>query len=129
MICLLFTVDSEEHRDLVRGLELLKDTISQVNSQVDKSEKAVRLRDLSSRLEPKSQVRTTQGRVFRREDMLQGQRKLLHEGALNWRITSNKTKGGHCTNRSVITGLNRNELKQFNLHFHLFCFVFFSVII
>ncbi|XP_050950408.1 LOW QUALITY PROTEIN: rho guanine nucleotide exchange factor 18a [Labeo rohita] len=85
-------VDSEEHRDLVRGLELLKDTISQVNSQVDKSEKAVRLRDLSSRLEPKSQVRTTQGRVFRREDMLQGQRKLLHEGALNWRITSNKTK-------------------------------------
>ncbi|RXN09964.1 rho guanine nucleotide exchange factor 18-like protein [Labeo rohita] len=48
-------VDSEEHRDLVRGLELLKDTISQVNSQVDKSEKAVRLRDLSSRLEPKSQ--------------------------------------------------------------------------
>ncbi|XP_073705026.1 rho guanine nucleotide exchange factor 18a isoform X2 [Garra rufa] len=85
-------VDSEEHRDLVRGLELLKDTITQVNSRVDESEKAVRLRDLSSRLEPKSQVRMTQGRVFRREDMLQGQRKLLHEGVLNWRLTSNKTK-------------------------------------
>ncbi|KAK2900738.1 hypothetical protein Q8A67_008853 [Cirrhinus molitorella] len=85
-------VDSDEHRDMVRGLELLKDTIAQVNRTVDESEKAVRLRDLSSRLEPKSQVRMTQGTVFRREDMLQGQRRLLHEGVLNWRLTSNKTK-------------------------------------
>ncbi|XP_052475971.1 rho guanine nucleotide exchange factor 18 [Carassius gibelio] len=85
-------VDSEEHRNLVRGLELLKSTISQVNTYVDEFEKAARLRDLSSKLEPKSQVKTTHGRVFRREDMLQGDRKLLHEGVLNWRLTSNKSK-------------------------------------
>uniref|UniRef100_A0A673KBD1 Rho guanine nucleotide exchange factor 18-like n=1 Tax=Sinocyclocheilus rhinocerous TaxID=307959 RepID=A0A673KBD1_9TELE len=88
-------VDSEEHRNLVQGLELLKDTISQVNTHVDEFEKAARLRDLSSKLEPKSQVKTTHGRVFRREDMLQGERRLLHEGVLNWRLTSNKSKGDH----------------------------------
>uniref|UniRef100_A0A8C2PT40 Rho/rac guanine nucleotide exchange factor (GEF) 18a n=1 Tax=Cyprinus carpio TaxID=7962 RepID=A0A8C2PT40_CYPCA len=88
-------VDSEEHRNLVHGLVLLKDTISNVNTHVDEFEKAARLRDLSSKLEPKSQVKTTHGRVFRREDMLQGERRLLHEGVLNWRLTSNKNKGDH----------------------------------
>ncbi|XP_026060912.1 rho guanine nucleotide exchange factor 18a [Carassius auratus] len=85
-------VDSEEHRNLVHGLVLLKETISNVNTHVDEFEKAARLRDLSSKLEPKSQVKTTHGRVFRREDMLQGERRLLHEGVLNWRLTSNKSK-------------------------------------
>ncbi len=91
--------------NLVQGLELLKDTISQVNNHVDEFEKAARLRDLSSKLEHKSQVKTTHGRVFRREDMLQGERRLLHEGVLNWRLTSNKSKGDHCINiRSIMTG-------------------------
>ncbi|TRY56243.1 hypothetical protein DNTS_028555 [Danionella cerebrum] len=85
-------VDSAEHRSLVRGLDLLKDSIAQVNSHVDEYEKAVRLKDLSSKLEPKSQVKMTNGRVFRREDMLQGKRKLLHEGILNWKLASNKSK-------------------------------------
>uniref|UniRef100_A0A8C1UQP3 Rho guanine nucleotide exchange factor 18-like n=1 Tax=Cyprinus carpio TaxID=7962 RepID=A0A8C1UQP3_CYPCA len=85
-------VDSEEHRNLVQSLELLKNTISQVNTHVDEFEKAARLRDLSSKLEPKSLVKMTHRRVFRREDMLQGERKLLHEGVLNWRLTSNKSK-------------------------------------
>uniref|UniRef100_A0A8C2CS57 Rho guanine nucleotide exchange factor 18-like n=1 Tax=Cyprinus carpio TaxID=7962 RepID=A0A8C2CS57_CYPCA len=85
-------VDSEEHRNLVQSLELLKNTISRVNTHVDEFEKAARLRDLSSKLEPKSLVKMTHRRVFRREDMLQGERKLLHEGVLNWRLTSNKSK-------------------------------------
>ncbi|XP_077088637.1 rho guanine nucleotide exchange factor 18a isoform X2 [Siphateles boraxobius] len=85
-------VDSEEHKNLVQGLDLLKETISQVNTHVDEFEKATRLRDLSIKLEPKSQVKMTHGRVFRREDMVQGKRKLLHEGMLNWRLTSNKSK-------------------------------------
>ncbi|XP_065133099.1 rho guanine nucleotide exchange factor 18a [Paramisgurnus dabryanus] len=85
-------VDSEEHRDLVQGLELLKDTITQVNTCVDEFEKAARLRDLSSKLEPKSQVKMAHGRVFRREDMFYGERRLLYEGILNWRSTSNKSK-------------------------------------
>uniref|UniRef100_A0A8C2CNP1 Rho guanine nucleotide exchange factor 18-like n=1 Tax=Cyprinus carpio TaxID=7962 RepID=A0A8C2CNP1_CYPCA len=88
-------VDSEEHRNLVQSLELLKNTISRVNTHVDEFEKAARLRDLSSKLEPKSLVKMTHRRVFRREDMLQGERKLLHEGVLNWRLTSNKSKGDH----------------------------------
>lgn len=79
--------------DLVQGLDFLKDTIAQVNAHVDEVEKVARLRDLSSKLEPKTQVKMTSGRVFRREDMLQGKRRLLHEGMLNWRVTNNKSKG------------------------------------
>ncbi|XP_065133110.1 rho guanine nucleotide exchange factor 18-like [Paramisgurnus dabryanus] len=84
--------DSEKHRELVQGLELLKDTIAKVNIPVDEFENAARLRDLSNKLEPKSQVKMAHGRVFRREDMLQGDRRLLYEGMLNWRSTSNKSK-------------------------------------
>lgn len=85
-------VGSAEHMDLVQGLDFLKDTIAQVNAHVDEVEKVARLRDLSSKLEPKTQVKMTSGRVFRREDMLQGKRRLLHEGMLNWRVTNNKSK-------------------------------------
>ncbi|XP_051554441.1 rho guanine nucleotide exchange factor 18a [Myxocyprinus asiaticus] len=85
-------VDSEEQRDLVRGLDLLKETIAEVNTHVDEFEKAMRLRDLSSKLEPKSQVKMSHGQVFRREDMIHGERKLLHEGMLNWRLASNRNK-------------------------------------
>ncbi|XP_005171341.2 rho guanine nucleotide exchange factor 18a isoform X1 [Danio rerio] len=94
--------ESEEQMDLIKGLDFLKDTIAQVNAHVDEAEKEARLRELSSKLEPKSQVKMTSGRVFRREDMLQGKRKLLHEGMLNWRVTNNKGKGDKHTDVIVL---------------------------
>ncbi|XP_076828079.1 rho guanine nucleotide exchange factor 18a [Brachyhypopomus gauderio] len=75
-------VGSEEHRDLVNALERIKDTISQVDNQVHWYEQ---LRELSARLDPKSQGRMSNGQLFRRDDLLHQGRKLLREGLLNWK--------------------------------------------
>uniref|UniRef100_A0AAV2JUF2 Rho guanine nucleotide exchange factor 18 n=1 Tax=Knipowitschia caucasica TaxID=637954 RepID=A0AAV2JUF2_KNICA len=77
--------DSDEHKSLVHGLSLIKDTIEQVNSQVRDYEQVLRLREICSRLEPKSQGRVSEERVFRREDLMLNNRSLLHEGAVVWR--------------------------------------------
>ncbi|XP_074507881.1 rho guanine nucleotide exchange factor 18a isoform X1 [Sebastes fasciatus] len=77
--------DTDEYKSLVQGLALIKDTISQVNDQVSDYEKAARLRDISLRLEPKSQGRLKDGQLLRREDLLQANRTLLHEGTVTWK--------------------------------------------
>ncbi|XP_035525965.1 rho guanine nucleotide exchange factor 18a [Morone saxatilis] len=77
--------DTEEYKSLVQGLALIKDTISQVNDQVSEYEKAARLREISLRLEPKSQGRMRDGQLFRREDLIQGDRMLLREGTVTWK--------------------------------------------
>lgn len=76
----------------MQGLELIKDAISQVNDQVSEYEKAARLREISQRLEPKSQGRLKSGQVLRREDLIQGNRSLLHEGTVTWK-SSGRQKG------------------------------------
>lgn len=76
----------------MQGLELIKDAISQVNDQVSEYEKAARLREISQRLEPKSQGRLKSGQVLRREDLIQGNRTLLHEGTVTWK-SSGRQKG------------------------------------
>ncbi|KAM6989319.1 rho guanine nucleotide exchange factor 18a [Tautogolabrus adspersus] len=86
--------DTEEHQSLVQALALIKETISQVNDQVSEYERATRLREIGLRLEPKSQGRMKDGQLFRREDLLQGERTLLHEGAVTWK-TSGKQKEIH----------------------------------
>ncbi|XP_071347867.1 rho guanine nucleotide exchange factor 18a [Trachinotus anak] len=77
--------DPDECKSLAQGLGQIKDTISKVNSQVSEYEKALRLREISLRLEPKSQGRQKDGRLLRREDLIQGDRTLLHEGAVTWK--------------------------------------------
>ncbi|XP_078143955.1 rho guanine nucleotide exchange factor 18a [Centroberyx gerrardi] len=84
--------DTEEHESLVQALALIKDTISQVDAQVDDYEKAARLRDISLRLEPKSQGRLKDGRLFRREDLIQDSRTLLREGTVTWKAASGRNK-------------------------------------
>ncbi|XP_013862870.1 rho guanine nucleotide exchange factor 18a [Austrofundulus limnaeus] len=81
----------DEYRSLVKGLELIRETISQVNIQVREYEKVYRLREISHRLEPKTQAHMKDGRVFRREDLIQGNRSLLYEGTLTWK-SSGKLK-------------------------------------
>ncbi|XP_054481012.1 rho guanine nucleotide exchange factor 18a [Anoplopoma fimbria] len=77
--------DTDEYRSLVQGLALIKDTISQVNAQVNEYEKATRLKEIALRLEPKSQGRLKDGQLLRREDLIQGNRTLIHEGTLTWK--------------------------------------------
>ncbi|KAM8838579.1 rho guanine nucleotide exchange factor 18a isoform 2-T3 [Synchiropus picturatus] len=76
--------DTDEHKSLQQGLTLIRDAIAQVNAHVSDYEKALRLKDIYLRLEPKSQGRLNNGRVFRREDINQD-KTLLHEGVLSWK--------------------------------------------
>ncbi|KAJ0032472.1 hypothetical protein NQD34_002553 [Periophthalmus magnuspinnatus] len=43
-------------------------------------------------MEPKAQGKIKDGRVFRREDLAQGRRRLLHEGTVNWKAASGRLK-------------------------------------
>ncbi|XP_036939232.1 rho guanine nucleotide exchange factor 18a [Acanthopagrus latus] len=79
--------DTDEYRSLVQGLALIKETITQVNNQVSEYEKAARLREIGMRLEPKSQGRMKEGQLIRREDLIQGNRTLLHEGPVTCRAS------------------------------------------
>ncbi|XP_077580653.1 rho guanine nucleotide exchange factor 18a [Stigmatopora nigra] len=83
-------VDGEEHESLVQGLAAIKETISQVDEHVWEYQLASRLRDICLRLEPKSVGRLKDGRLIRREDLIQGQRTMLHSGSLSW-----KSSGRH----------------------------------
>lgn len=82
-----------EHEELSRSLALIKDTIVQVDAQVNLHEKSCRLRDIHSKMEPKAQGKIKDGRVFRREDLAQGRRRLLHDGTVNWKAASGRLKG------------------------------------
>ncbi|XP_044076955.1 rho guanine nucleotide exchange factor 18a isoform X2 [Siniperca chuatsi] len=82
--------DTDEYKSLVQGLALIKDTISQVNNHISEKENAARLREIGLRLEPKSQGRLKDGQLFRREDLIQGDRTLLHEGTVTWKASGRK---------------------------------------
>lgn len=93
LLCfVLLSADTDEYRSLVQGLALIKETITQVNNQVSEYEKAARLREIGMRLEPKSQGRMKEGQLIRREDLIQGNRMLLHEGPVTCRA-SGRQKG------------------------------------
>ena len=72
---------------------MIRDTISQVDAYVNDYKNAVRLTVIGRSLEPKSHGRLKGGRLFRREDLVQGARALLHEGTIIWKATSGKNKG------------------------------------
>uniref|UniRef100_A0A3B5KSM6 Rho/rac guanine nucleotide exchange factor (GEF) 18b n=1 Tax=Xiphophorus couchianus TaxID=32473 RepID=A0A3B5KSM6_9TELE len=84
--------NTEEHQDLTRALSLIKDTIKEVDTLVNLHEKESRLRDIHSKMEPKTQGKIKDDRVFRREDLAQGRRWLLHEGTVSWKAASGRLK-------------------------------------
>lgn len=90
---LLIAAGTEEHEGLAQALGLIKDTIVQVDSQVNLYEKESRLREITSKMEPKSLGKIKDGRVFRKEDLSQGRRMLLFEGMVNWKSASGRLKG------------------------------------
>lgn len=91
--CFLCPAGTEEHEELNRALGLIKDTIVQVDTLVNLHEKSSRLRDIHNKMEPKALGKIKDGRVFRREDLAQGRRRLLHEGTVNWKAASGRLKG------------------------------------
>ncbi|XP_039984340.1 rho guanine nucleotide exchange factor 18 isoform X2 [Xiphias gladius] len=83
---------TEEHEDLTQALGRIKDTIIQVDTLVNLFEKTSRLRDIHNKMEPKALGKIKGGRVFRREDLAPGRRRLLHEGTVNWKAASGRLK-------------------------------------
>ncbi|XP_051551427.1 rho guanine nucleotide exchange factor 18-like isoform X2 [Myxocyprinus asiaticus] len=83
---------TEEHEGLAQALSLIKDTIVQVDAHVNLYEKEVRLREIASKMEPKSLGKIKDGRVFRKEDISKGRRRLLYEGTVNWKAASGRLK-------------------------------------
>uniref|UniRef100_A0A673BKZ6 Rho/rac guanine nucleotide exchange factor (GEF) 18b n=1 Tax=Sphaeramia orbicularis TaxID=375764 RepID=A0A673BKZ6_9TELE len=83
---------TEEHEELTKALSLIKGTIGQVDTLVNLHEKTSRLRDIHNKMEPKAQGKIKDGRVFRREDLAQGRRRLLREGTVNWKAASGRLK-------------------------------------
>ncbi|KAL3047818.1 hypothetical protein OYC64_021897 [Pagothenia borchgrevinki] len=83
---------TEEHEELTRALGLIKDTIVQVDTLVNVHEKNSRLQDIHNKMEPKALGKIKDDRVFRREDLAQGRRRLLHEGTVNWKAASGRLK-------------------------------------
>lgn len=89
----LSAAGTEEHKDLTRSLSLIKETIVQVDAQVNVHEKDSRLRDIHNKMEPKALGKFKDGRVFRREDLAQGRRRLLHDSTVSWKAASGRLKG------------------------------------
>ncbi|XP_076879925.1 rho guanine nucleotide exchange factor 18 isoform X2 [Brachyhypopomus gauderio] len=83
---------TEEHEGVARALALIRDTIVQVDAQVNLHKKETRLREIASKTEPKSLGKIKDGRVFRREDLGPGRRELLHEGTVSWKAASGRLK-------------------------------------
>lgn len=89
----VFVAGTEEHEGLAEALGLIKDVIVQVDAQVSFYEKEARLREISSKMEPKSLGKIKDGRDFRKEDLCQGHRRLLNEGTVYWKAASGRLKG------------------------------------
>lgn len=87
------TAGTQEHEELARALALIKGALVQVDALVNLHEKSLRLRDFHSKMEPKAQGKIKDGRLFRREDLAPGRRRLLHEGTVNWKAASGRLKG------------------------------------
>ncbi|KAI4890127.1 hypothetical protein NFI96_023026 [Prochilodus magdalenae] len=83
---------TEEHEELSQALDLIKDTIVKVDTQVSLYEKETRLKEIASKLESRSLGKIKDGRIFRKEDLTQGRRRLLYEGTVNWKAASGRLK-------------------------------------
>ncbi|KAJ8011512.1 hypothetical protein DPEC_G00058990 [Dallia pectoralis] len=82
--------DSEEHGALVRALVLIKETITAVDSEVNERERASRLDDIVSRLDPNFTWRMKEGQVLQKDDLRS--QILIHEGTLQWRSPNGRLK-------------------------------------
>ncbi|XP_069834032.1 rho guanine nucleotide exchange factor 18 isoform X2 [Dendropsophus ebraccatus] len=81
---------TEDYVALSRALTLIKETITEVDSRVHKSEKGQRLDDIIGKMEPKSYGKLKNGMTFRKHDM--ERRQLIHDGMLYWKTASGRLK-------------------------------------
>ncbi|NXT00681.1 AKP13 protein, partial [Jacana jacana] len=88
---LQYTKDSEaEHEDLTQSLNLVKDVIAAVNSEVSNYEKKMRLGEIYNRTDSKSIMRMKSGQMFAREDLRH--RKLIRDGPVSLKSAAGRLK-------------------------------------
>lgn len=84
--------DQEEALVLSKSLKLLKDLLSSVDREVLELERTRRLQEIQHRVDPRAEARV-RGGVFRSGEL--HRRRLLHEGALLWRVQGSRMKDVH----------------------------------
>ncbi|XP_029283292.1 rho guanine nucleotide exchange factor 2-like isoform X2 [Cottoperca gobio] len=80
----------EEAQALSRALLLLKGLISSVDQEVLELDRTRRLQEIQARLDPRAQAEVRGGGVFRGGELLR--RRLLHDGALLWKVQASRMK-------------------------------------
>lgn len=83
--------NEEEAQTLNQALVLLKELISSVDKEVLELVWTRRLQEIQARLDPRARAEVRGGGVFRGGELLR--RKLLHEGALLWKVQGSRMKG------------------------------------
>ncbi|KAM6104741.1 LOW QUALITY PROTEIN: rho guanine nucleotide exchange factor 28 [Pterocles gutturalis] len=83
---------TEEHKDLCKALNLIKDMIAAVDLKVNEYEKKQKLLEVLSRTENKTYTKLKNGHVFRKQDLMRKERILLHEGLVYWKTATGRFK-------------------------------------
>ncbi|CAI9536196.1 unnamed protein product, partial [Staurois parvus] len=81
---------TEDYEALTQALTLIKETITEIDLRVHRSEKGQRLVEIIAKMEPKSSVKLKNGMTFRKHNM--ENRQLLHDGMLYWKTASGRLK-------------------------------------
>ncbi|XP_008302709.1 rho guanine nucleotide exchange factor 2 isoform X1 [Stegastes partitus] len=82
--------NEEEAQALSQALSLLKELISSVDQEVLELDRTRRLQEIQARLDPRAQAEVRGGGVFRGGELLR--RRLLFEGALQWKVQGSRMK-------------------------------------
>ncbi|KAG8456479.1 hypothetical protein GDO86_002312 [Hymenochirus boettgeri] len=86
------TEGTEEHTDLCRALTLMKDLLAAVDLHVNEFEKEQKLQEILNKIENKTYTKLKNGLEFRKTDLANKDRVLLHEGVVFWKTATGRFK-------------------------------------
>lgn len=86
-----FTSENKPDKELlVQAVNLSRETLSYVDSQVDARAKEMRLIEIFNKLDARSSA-TYKSKKFKKSDLLSNNRKLVHEGTIKWMSARGRT--------------------------------------